>query len=104
MLAGMTSSKVIVRDGKERGGDFLQLLGFTTKSGLGKATSSRVLRRTDVADFEARVGRWIRARLGRDDAPHLCIDGKAARGSRDGETPGVPQVCAFAPDVKAILA
>ncbi|MEA2632602.1 MAG: hypothetical protein QOE66_2821 [Chloroflexota bacterium] len=104
MLAGMTSYEAIVQYGKERGWEFLQLLGFTTKWGLCKATYSRVFRRIDAADFEARVGRWIEARLGRDDAPHLAIDGKTARGSRDGDTPGVHLLSAYAPDVKAVMA
>ena len=104
MLAGMTSYEAIVQYGKERGWGFLQLLGFTTKWGLCKATYSRVFRRIDVTDFEARVGQWIEARLGRDDAPHLSIDGKTARGSRDGITPGVHLVSAYASDVKAVLA
>ncbi len=104
MLAGMTSYEAIVQYGKERGWGFLQLLGFTTKWGLCKATYSRVFRRNDVVNFEARVGRWIQARLGKDDAPHLSIDGKTARGSRDGSTPGVHLVFAYAPDVKAVLA
>ena len=104
MLAGMTSYEAIVQYGKERGWGFLQLLGFTTKWGLCKATYSRVFRRIDVVDFEARVGRWIQAQLGKDDAPHLSIDGKTARGSRDGSTPGVHLVSAYAPDVKAVLA
>ena len=38
------------------------------------------------------------------DAPHLSIDGKTARGSRDGDTPGVHLVSASAPDVQAVLA
>jgi hypothetical protein len=104
MLAGMTSYEAIVQYGKERGWEFLQLLGFTTKWGLCKATYSRVFRRIDAADFEARVGRWIESRLGRDDAPHLAIDGKTARGSRDGDTPGVHLLSAYAPDVKAVMA
>jgi len=104
MLAGMTSYEAIVQYGKERGWDFLQLLGFTTRWGLCKATYSRVFRRIDVADFEARVGRWIREQLGPGDAPHLALDGKTARGSRDGGTPGVHLVSAYAPDVKAVLA
>jgi predicted transposase YbfD/YdcC len=104
MLAGMTSYEAIVQYGKERGWDFLKHLGFTTKWGLCKATYSRVFRRIDVADFEARVGRWIRGRLGPGDAPHLCLDGKTARGSRDGDTPGVHLVSAYAPEVKAVLA
>ena len=104
MLAGMTSYEAIVQYGKERGWDFLQHLGFTTRWGLCKATYSRVFRRIDAAEFEARVGRWIQARLAAGDAPHLNIDGKTARGSRDGEAPGVHLVSAYAPDVKAVLA
>jgi DDE_Tnp_1-associated len=104
LLAGMTSYEAIVQYGKERGWEFLRHLGFKTKWGLCKATYSRVFRRIDVADFEARVGRWIRARLAPGDAPHLSRDGKTARGSRDGETPGVHLLSAYAPDVKAVLA
>ena len=52
MLAGMTSYEAIVPYGKERGWEFLQHLGFTTRWGLCKATYSRVFRRLDVADFE----------------------------------------------------
>ena len=104
MLAGMTSYEAIVQYGKERGWEFLKHLGFTTRWGLCKATYSRVFRRIDVADFEARVGEWIQGRLGPDDAPHISIDGKTARGSRDGDTPGVHLVSAYAPDVKAVLA
>jgi hypothetical protein len=104
MLAGMTSYEAFVQYGKERGWEFLRLLGFTTRWGLCKATYSRVFRRIDVVDFEERVGRWIAARLGPHDAPHLSIDGKTARGSRDGGTPGVHLVSAYAPDVKAVLA
>jgi hypothetical protein len=104
MLAGMTSYEAIVHYGKERGWDFLQHLGFTTRWGLCKATYSRVFRRIDAAEFEARVGRWVRGRLGPGDAPHVAIDGKAARGSRDGVTPGVHLVSAYAPHVKAVLA
>ena len=40
--AGMTSSEAIVHYGKERGWGSLPLLGFTTRWGLGEATSSRV--------------------------------------------------------------
>jgi hypothetical protein len=103
MLAGMTSYEAITDYGKERGGEFLKLLGFTRRRGLCKATDSRVFRRIDVADFERRVGRWIQGRLGSGDASHLAIDGKTARGSRDGDTPGIHLVSAYAPDVKAVV-
>jgi DDE_Tnp_1-associated/Transposase DDE domain len=104
MLAGMTTYEAIVQYGKERGREFLKLLGFTCTWGLCKATYSRVFRRIDAADFEALVGLWIRGRLGPADAPHLALDGKTARGSRDGDTPGVHLVSAYAPEVKAVLA
>jgi hypothetical protein len=103
-LAGRTTDKAIVQSGKERGWEFLQHLGFTTQGGLCKATSARVFRRSDVADFEARGGQGIQGRLGPGDAPPIAIDGKTARGSRDGDTPGVHLVSAYAPDVKAVLA
>jgi len=103
MLAGMTTYEAIVQYGKERGGEFLYPLGFTRRRGLCKATYSRVFRRIDVADFEARVAQWIQQRLGSGVAPHLALDGKTARGSREGETPGVHLVAASAPDVRAVL-
>ena len=104
MLSGMTSYEAIVQYGKERGGEFLQLLGFTTRWGLCKATYSRIFRRIDAADFEDRIGQWIRIWRATGDASHICFDGKTARGSRDGQTPGVHLVSAYAPEVKAVLA
>jgi len=104
MLAGMTSYEAIVQYGKERGWEFLKLLGFTTQWGLCKATYSRVFRRIDAAAFEAIVSRWICGRLGPHDAPHLALDGKSLRGSRDGPTPAVHLLAAYAPDVQAVVA
>ncbi len=104
MLSGMTSYEAIVQYGKERGWEFLRHLGFTTRWNLCKVTYSRVFRRIDVADFEARVGRWLQDQLGPSDVPQIAIDGKTARGSRDGQTPAVHLVSAYAPHVKAVLA
>lgn len=44
----------------------------------------------------------VPARPGRP--PSLVIDGKTARGSRDGGTPAFHMVSAYAPDVRAVLA
>ena len=104
MLAGMTSYEAIVQYGEERGREFLYLLGFTRGRGLCKATYSRVFRRIDIADFEARVSQWIQGRLQAGEALHLAIDGKTARGSRDQDTPAAHLVAAYAPDAKAVLA
>ncbi len=76
LLAGMTGYEAFADYGKNRGGEFLRLLGFARRRGLCKATDSRVFRRSDAADFEDRVGRWVRARLGPGGAPHPCLDGK----------------------------
>ena len=103
LLAGMNGYEGIVQFGKERGGEFLYLLGFTRKRGTCKATYSRIFRRIDVQDFESRVARWIQGRLGPGDAPLIAIDGKALRGSRDGDVPGNHLVAAYAPDVKAVV-
>ena len=97
LLAGRTSSEAVVDYGQKRGGEFLRLLGFTRRRGLCKATSSRVFRRIDVADFEARVSQWLQGRLTPEDAPHLALDGTTARSSRDGEAPAIHLVSASAP-------
>jgi len=103
-LAGQTTYQAIVEYGQERGGPFLQLLGFTRRRGLCKATYSRVFRRIDAAAFEAAVSRWMAARLKPGDARHLALDGKCLRGSRDGATPAAHLLAAYAPDVEAVVA
>ena len=87
MLAGMTTYEAIVQYGRERGREFLYLLGFTRGRGLCKATYSWAFRRIDVVEFEACFSLWIQGPLGAGDAGHIAIDGKTARGSRDGDTP-----------------
>ena len=104
MLAGMTSYEAIAQYGQERGREFLYLLGFTRGRGLCKATYSRVFRRIDIADFEARISQWILGRLRPGEALHFAIDGKTARGSRDKDTPAAHLVAAYAPDVHATVA
>jgi hypothetical protein len=103
-LSGITTYEGFIRFGKERGKEFLRLLGFTTTWGLCKATYSRVFRRIDVEAFEALVRQWMQGRLKRGEAELISIDGKTLRGSRDGETPGVHLVAAYAADVKGVLA
>jgi hypothetical protein len=103
MLAGQTTYEAIVQYGHERGWPFLQLLGFTRRRGLCKATYSRVFRRIDAVAFEEAVGRWVLGRLGPGDARHLALDGKSLRGSRDGGAPAAHLVAAYAPDVAAVV-
>jgi len=104
MFAGQSSYEAIVQYGHERGWPFLQLLGFTRRRGLCKATYSQVFRRIDVAAFEAAVSRWILARVKSTAVEHLAIDGKTLRGSREGQTPAVHLVATYAPEVQAAVA
>ena len=104
LLAGMTSYEAIVDYGKERGWEFLQPLGSPPG-----AASARPLIRGSSAGSTSPTSRrgsagGLRGGSGRGDAPHLALDGKTARGSRDGDTPGVHLLSAYAPDVKAVLA
>jgi hypothetical protein len=39
-----------------------------------------------------------------EDQPHIALDGKTARGSKDGETPGQHLVSAYVPAAQAVLA
>lgn len=77
--------------------------GLTQRRGLCLAAYWRVFRRINVADFEARIGRWIRERLGSGDASHIAIDGKTARCSRDCETSGIHLEDASAADVAPVV-
>jgi hypothetical protein len=103
LLSGMTSYEAIVDFGQARGWEFLQLLGVTRRRGQCQATYSRVFRRIDVADVEGRIGQWIQGRLDGQGALHIAIDGKTVRGSRDGQTPGVHLVSAYAPQFRAVV-
>jgi hypothetical protein len=103
LLSGMNSYEAIVDFGKARGWEFLQLLGFTRRRGLCKATYSRVFRRIDVAEVEARIAQWLQDQLDLEAAPHIAIDGKTLRGSRDGDTPGVHLVSAYVPQFRAVV-
>jgi hypothetical protein len=100
----MKGYEAIAQYGRERGKDFLYLVGIIRQRGLCKATYSQVFRRIDVADFESRVGQWIRGRIGTGEAPQIALDGKTSRGSRDGDTPAIHLVAAYAPDVPATVA
>jgi hypothetical protein len=60
--------------------------------------------------LEAILSRWVQSRLDSDpdlmaaDPELISLDGKALRGSRDGEIPGQQLVAAYAPAVQAVLA
>jgi hypothetical protein len=108
MLTGAKSYAAIARFGRDKGFALAWALGFTRGKTPTKSTLSVLFRALDVAAFEAALSRWVASRLGEGAAAaeglHVCIDGKTARGSRDGEASGRHLVAAYAPAAQAVLA
>jgi hypothetical protein len=100
MLAGMKSLEAIAQFGRDHGKALAFALGFRRGKTPAKSTLSEVFRAIDVAAFEAALRAWMQ---GRDGGGPVAIDGKALRGSRDGDAPGVHLVAAFAPSCAAVL-
>ena len=67
-------------------------------------TLSDVLGRIDPVAFRAAFTAWATAALPRLAGEPVCVDGKAVRGSRDGENPAVHRVSAFAGQARWVLA
>lgn len=104
MHAGMTSLEAIAHFGRLRGPRLTHLLGFRNGGTPCKATYSRLFAALDTAAVEAVLGQWARDRCPPERWRHLTLDGKALRGSRDGEAAGVHLLTAYAPEVAAVLA
>jgi len=102
-LAGMRSLEAVAQFARDHGAQLAHALGFRSAKTPCKATLSNLLRRLDVDAFEAAVGRWVAARCP-DLGGQLCLDGKTARGSRDGAAPAVHLLAAYAPHVAAVVA
>jgi len=103
MLAGMKSLEAVAQFGRDHGAPLARALGFRSRRTPCKATLSNLLRRLDVAAVERAVAAWLAARCP-DLGDHLCLDGKAARGSRDGALPAAHLLAAYAPRVGGVVA
>ena len=103
MMAGMTSLEAIAHFGRLWGPRLTHLLGFRDGQTPSKATYSRLFAALDTAQVEAVLSRWVRDRCPPERWRHLTLDGKALRGSRDGEAAGVHLLTAYAPEVAAVL-
>jgi hypothetical protein len=104
MLTGCKSYTAIAQFGRDKGFPLAFALGFRRGKTPTKSRLSTLFRRLDVTAFEAALSRWVAARLGSPDGLHICIDGKTARGSKDGDVPGHHLVAAYAPAAQAVLA
>ena len=103
LLMGRKSLAGIAELGRTFGPPLAHALGFTRGKTPTKSTLSRTLRRLDAQAVEDALSRWVGPRLP-PEADHIALDGKTARGSRDGEIPGQHFVAAYAPHVQAVLA
>ena len=95
MPTGRTRLAGTARFGRDHTPALAAALGFTR----GKTPSPSTLSRTLAA-----LARRVAARLDPADAEHPSLDGKTLRRSRDGDTPAVHRVAAFAPHAQAVLA
>lgn len=104
MLSGCKSYTAIAQFGRDKGAALAFALGFRRGKTPTKSRLCTLFRRLDVTAFEAALSRWVTSRLGTPDGLHVCIDGKTARGSHDGDVPGHHLVAAYAPSAQAVLA
>jgi len=104
MLMGRKSLIGIARFGRQYGPPMAHALGFRRGKTPTVSTLSRTVRRLDPADVEAVFSRWMAGRIDPDAYDQISIDGKTARGSRDGDVPGHHLLSAYAPAVQGVLA
>jgi DDE_Tnp_1-associated/Transposase DDE domain len=103
MLTGARSFTAIAQFGRDKGAALAFALGFRRGKTPAKSTLSDLFRGLDVTAFEAALSRWVASRLPEGSQLHVCLDGKTARGSREGDVPGHHLVAAYAPAVQAVL-
>jgi DDE_Tnp_1-associated/Transposase DDE domain len=101
LLMGRKSLEAIAQLGHDYGAPLAHALGFRRKT-PSKSTLSRSLRRLGAEAVEAALSRWVTSRLP-EGVEVFSLDGKTARGSRDGEVPAQHLVSAYAPHVEAVL-
>jgi hypothetical protein len=104
MLTGCKTYEAIVQFGRQKGVPLAHALGFRRGKTPCKSTFSEIFRALDVVAFEATLSRWIGSRTCLEDTPLVCLDGKTARGSKDGAVPGQHLLAAYAPHAQAVLA
>jgi hypothetical protein len=104
MLTGCKSYTAIAQFGRDKGFGLAWALGFRRGKTPTKSTLSDLFRALDVRAFEAALSRWVASRLPAGVDLHVCLDGKTARGSKDGDAPGHHLVAAYAPAAQAVLA
>jgi hypothetical protein len=103
MLSGAKSYQAIAQFGRDKGFALAHALGFTRGKTPTKSTFSVLFRMLDVQAFEQALSRWIASRLPEGQEHTVALDGKTARGSRDGDVPGHHLVAAYCAEAQAVL-
>jgi hypothetical protein len=104
MLSGAKSYEAIAQFGRDKGVPLAHALGFTRGKTPNKSTFSVIFRILNIQAFEDALSRWIISRLPEGQEKLISLDGKTARGSRDGEVPGQHLVAAYVAEAQAVLA
>jgi hypothetical protein len=78
-------------------------LGFKRGTIPAASTLSDVFRDLDAEYLDRLIGRWLAPRHA-GGWEVISLDGKTARGSRDGEAPGARLLAARAPQASAVIA
>lgn len=103
ILAGHTSVAAIAQFGRLRRHRLGHAVGFTNGRMPCANTLSSTPRDLDADHLDRVIGGWL---AGRHPGGWgvLNLDGKTARGSRDGDVPGTHLLAAYAPHVAAVVA
>jgi len=102
MLGGARSLEAMAQFGRDRGGTFARLLGFTRDRPPCKATFHNVFKVLDTTVFERAIRRWLRGRraLGWQA---IAIDGKRLCGTGGDQLPGGHLLAAFEHQAQAAI-
>jgi hypothetical protein len=108
MLRGCKGPTAISQFGRDHGTPLAHALGFRRSKTPSPSCLCDLYCALDAVAFEAALSRWVAARtpppVAAADATPVSLDGKALRGSRDGEVPGHHLVAAYAHEHHAVLA
>jgi hypothetical protein len=102
LLAGCRSIGAVAQFGRDHGLPLAHALGFNRAKTPAPSTFCELFQKLDVVAVEHALRVWLSSR-GAGAGEHLALDGKTARGSADGEVPGVHLLAAFATADAAVL-
>ena len=103
ILAGNTSVAAIAQFGRLRRHRLGHALGFHRGTMPCANTLANLFAVLDPDHLDRILGDWLADRHA-DGWEHIALDGKVLRGSRDGDTPGVHLLAAYAPQASAVVA